>query len=52
MNSPKTLAVKLRSKAEKYIKKGHPWVFSESIEKINKEAKSGDVAVLFGQRTN
>lgn len=52
MNSPKTLAVKLRSKAEKFIKKGHPWVFSESIEKINKQGKSGDIAILFDQRTN
>src|SRR5690606_30537160 len=50
--NPKTLAVKLHLKAEKLIKKGHPWVFSESIEKINKEGQAGDIAILFDQRQN
>lgn len=50
--NPRTLAVKLHPKAEKLIKKGHPWVFSDSIEKINKEGNAGDVAILFDQRQN
>lgn len=50
--NPRTLAVKLHPKAEKLIKKGHPWVFSDSIEKINKDGNAGDVAILFDQRQN
>lgn len=52
MTNPISLAVKLRSTAEKFVKQGHPWIFSESIEKINKEGKAGDLAVLFDHRNN
>lgn len=52
MSSPISLAIKLRPAAEKIVKQGHPWIFSESIEKINKEGKAGDLAVLFDQRNN
>lgn len=50
--SMSNIAVKLTAKAEKIIKKGHPWVFSESIVKLNKEGGSGDVAILFSRRSN
>ncbi len=52
MTNPISLAVKLRPTAEKFVKQGHPWIFSESIEKINKEGKAGDLAILFDQRNN
>lgn len=52
MTNPISLAVKLRPAAEKIVKQGHPWIFSESIEKINKEGKAGDLAVLFDKRNN
>jgi len=52
MSTPNRLAVKLRPVAETAVKKGHPWVFSNSIEKINKEGKAGDLAILFDQRRN
>lgn len=52
MTNPISLAVKLRLTAEKIVKQGHPWIFSESIEKINKVGKAGDLAVLFDQRNN
>lgn len=51
-SKPKTLAVKLHPKAERLIKKGHPWIFSGSIQKINKEGKAGDAAILFDGRHN
>lgn len=44
------LAVKLRPKAEKLVKQGHPWVFEDSIAKLNKQGNAGDIAVLFDQR--
>lgn len=52
MRTPISLAVKLKPAAEKIVKKGHPWIFSDSIEKINKEGKAGDIAILFDQRNN
>lgn len=45
----KRLAVKLKSKAEKYVKQGHPWIFEDSITKINKQGNAGDIVVLFDQ---
>ena len=49
---PKRQAVKLTAKGENYVQDGHPWVFSESIVKINDKAKAGDLAIIFGKRTN
>lgn len=46
------LAVKLIPKAERLIKQGHPWVFSDSITKINKEGRTGDLAIIFDTKTN
>lgn len=46
------LAVKLKSKAEIYVKQGHPWVFESSIVKVNKEGVAGDIAIIFDQRRN
>ena len=48
----KTISVKLKSKAERAIKQGHPWVFEDNIIKQNKPATSGDVVVVFDQRFN
>lgn len=52
MSKPNTLAVKLKPAGERSVKQGHPWVFSESIDKINKEGKAGDLAIIFEQRRN
>ncbi|RDK85206.1 class I SAM-dependent rRNA methyltransferase [Marinirhabdus gelatinilytica] len=49
---PQTLAVKLTAKGERSVRSGHPWIFSESVEKINKEGKSGDIAVIFSHTKN
>lgn len=46
------IAVKLTPKAEVLVKKGHPWVFDQSITKQNVEGKSGDLVVLFDNRKN
>jgi len=50
--STQTIAVKLKKAAEVKVKKGHPWIFDESIVKQNKEAKSGDIAIIFDQKNN
>jgi 23S rRNA (cytosine1962-C5)-methyltransferase len=49
---PKRLAVKLTAKGENYVQQAHPWVFSDSIVKINADAKTGDLAIIFGKRKN
>ncbi|ULC57972.1 class I SAM-dependent rRNA methyltransferase [Flaviramulus sp. BrNp1-15] len=49
---PKRLAIKLNSKGEQFVLKGHPWVFSNNITKINDDAKSGDLAIIFGKNKN
>lgn len=48
----KTIAVKLKPKAEKFVKQGHPWIFENSIAKANKDGENGDLAVIFDQRSN
>ena len=50
--SPKRLAVKLNAKGEQFVVKGHPWVFSNSIVKINDDANTGDLAIIFSKNKN
>ncbi len=49
---PKNLAVKLSSKGEQSVVKGHPWVFSNSIVKLNDSARTGDLAIIFSKNKN
>ena len=49
---PKRLAVKLNAKGEQSVVKGHPWVFSKSIVKINDDAQTGDLAIIFSKNKN
>ena len=51
-NPVKNLAVKLNAKGEQFVVKGHPWVFSNSIVKINDDAKTGDLAIIFSKNKN
>ncbi len=50
--TPKRIAVKLKALAERQIKKGHPWVFDQSIKKISSDPQDGDIAIIFDQRKN
>jgi len=50
--TPKRLAVKLNAKGEQFVLQNHPWVFSNNITKINDNAKSGDLAIIFGKNKN
>lgn len=50
---PDRLAVKLTADGERILKQqNHPWIFSESISKINKEGKAGDIAIVFDRKRN
>ena len=46
------VAIKLKPATETLVKKGHPWVFENSIVKQNKEGNSGDLAVVFDSKKN
>lgn len=49
---PKRLAVKLNAQGEQSVLKQHPWVFSNSITKINSDAHTGDLAIVFSKKKN
>ena len=46
------LAIKLTSVGERSVRGHHPWIFSESIEKVSKTGNSGDVSVIFSHTKN
>lgn len=48
----KRVAVKLNAKGEQFVLQGHPWVFSNSIVKINDDSKTGDLAIIFSKNKN
>lgn len=48
--TPNRLAIKLKANTEKLVKQGHPWIFTDSIAKQNKDGRAGDIAILFDQR--
>jgi len=48
--TPEIVAVRVSADALKNIRKGHPWIFENSIESISGEAQAGDIAVVFDSR--
>lgn len=44
--------MKLTVVGERTVRSGHPWIFTDSIEKINKEGVSGDIAIIFSHNKN
>ena len=50
--SQERIAVKVKQKAIRHIKSGHPWLFDKSIVKQNKKGKTGDIAIIFDDKFN
>lgn len=46
------IATKLTSRGEKAVRSGHPWVYDQSIDKINGEPTTGDLAIIYDQKKN
>ena len=44
------LRCRLKSAAENTIRRGHPWIFSESIAEQNREGTMGELAVIYDRR--
>ncbi len=43
----KRLAVHLHPRAERAVKRGHPWVYAEGIRRLRHGGQPGDLAVMF-----
>ncbi|MBA2669113.1 MAG: class I SAM-dependent methyltransferase [Gemmatimonadetes bacterium] len=41
------LAIRLQPRAERAVKRGHPWVFDHGISSQRQEGRPGDLAVIF-----
>jgi len=42
--------IRLSKIASKNVKKGHPWIFESAISHQNRDAESGDVAVVYDEK--
>jgi 23S rRNA (cytosine1962-C5)-methyltransferase len=46
----KRLAVHLHPAAERAVRRGHPWVYADSIDRIRRPGETGDLAVIFDRK--
>lgn len=44
------LKLRVRRSAETYLKQGHPWVYSDSVQDQNREGEAGELAVLYDRQ--
>ncbi|UCG24803.1 MAG: 23S rRNA (cytosine(2499)-C(5))-methyltransferase, partial [Chloroflexota bacterium] len=44
------IAVRVKPAAEKAIRRGHPWLFDDSIRRQSYQGRAGDLAVIFDGR--
>ncbi len=49
---PKVHACKLTSAGEKSVRKQHPWIFENSISKLDAPYQNGDIAIIYGKKSN
>jgi 23S rRNA (cytosine1962-C5)-methyltransferase len=49
-SSPPRLKLSVKPAAEGIIRSGHPWVFSDSIRRQNREGEPGELAVIYDRR--
>jgi len=52
LSERKPLVCKVNKKAERHLRKKHPWVFEDSITKISDNGESGDLVIVFDQKDN
>ncbi len=46
----KPLALRVTPVAERALRNGHPWLFSDAIESQSREGAAGDIAVIFDRK--
>jgi len=54
MNAPDSQALKLRisPRAESAVRGGHPWIFSDSVTKQNREGIAGEYAIVYDRNNS
>jgi len=45
-----TLRLRLTTTAERHVRGGHPWVYSDSVTEQNREGDIGDLAVIYDKK--
>lgn len=50
--STQRIAMHVTPSAERSIKKGHPWLFENSIRKQNRDGRPGDIAIVFDNKNS
>jgi 23S rRNA (cytosine1962-C5)-methyltransferase len=45
--SKATLRLRITATAESIVRKGHPWIFAQSVREQNRPAQTGELAVIF-----
>ena len=51
-NEAQRLAIKLSKAGERSVRSGHPWIFDKAITKLSKEGSAGDIAIIYGTKSN
>jgi 23S rRNA (cytosine1962-C5)-methyltransferase len=49
-NPSATLRLRVTATAESIIRAKHPWLFEDSIRKLNREGRAGDLAVIYDRK--
>lgn len=44
------LRLRVTAAAERAVRDGHPWVYSDSVRETNREGRTGDLGVIFDRR--
>lgn len=50
--TPQRIAIKVKSAAERMVRKEHPWVFEAAITKQSTAGHAGDLAIIYDQKKN
>lgn len=48
--SENIISVVLTYKGHMVVRKGHPWLYDQSIDRMNKKGNSGDIAILYDSK--
>ena len=53
-NQPAATRLRLRvtAAAEMAVRSGHPWVFSDSVQELNRAGQTGELAVIYDRKDN
>lgn len=44
------IAIRVKSRVERALRNGHPWVYEQAITSLSHEGQAGDIAVVFDQK--